>query len=242
MSLVERLTKRSDISPGDLSYLIHATTTATNAVIRGRGARAGLLVTEGFRACSRSAARFATSSTTCRPRSPKPLIPRQRCHEIPERLRLPRSDARRNSTKTRSPQAVSSLRADNVESIAVCFLHSYQNPAHERRAAAIIRGLHPEIAVSLSSDIAPEIREYWRASTAVINAYIAPVIRRYLESLQTRLARHGSAVQAPHHAVQWRDHDLGNSHGSARCTWSNPVRRPASRRPRTSRVSWISVT
>ena len=74
-----------------------------------------------------------------------------------------------------------------IDSIAVCFLHAYRNPDHEQEAAEVIRRLHPKAMVSLSSEIAPEIREYWRASTTVVNAYIAPVVARYLGNVEQRL-------------------------------------------------------
>ena len=81
------------------------------------------------------------------------------------------------------------LVAKGVESIAICFLHSYQNPAHEQAAANIVRRVLPHAHLSVSSDIAPEIREYWRASTAVVNAYIAPMVRTYLEAVEANLRR-----------------------------------------------------
>jgi N-methylhydantoinase A len=199
IALVERLAERSAVDLGELSYIIHATTTATNAVIEGRGARAGLLVTEGFRDVLEIGRQVRHELYNLQTEKPRPLIPRQRCLEIRERLDY-RGRTLVELDEESVAGAVEQLHADGVESIAVCFLHSYQNAAHEQRAAAIIRGLYPEIAVSVSSDIAPEIREYWRASTAVINAYIAPVIRRYLESLQTRLVDMG--VRSRLHIMQ----------------------------------------
>ena len=199
ISLVERLAERSAVDLGELSYIIHATTTATNAVIEGTGARAGLLVTEGFRDVLEIGRQVRHELYNLQTEKPTPLIPRQRCLEIRERLDY-RGQTLVELDEESVAAAAAQLHAENVELIAICFLHSYQNPVNEHRAAAIIRGLYPEIAVSVSSDIAPEIREYWRASTAVINAYIQPVIRRYLEALQSRLVDMG--VRSRLHIMQ----------------------------------------
>jgi N-methylhydantoinase A len=88
-------------------------------------------------------------------------------------------------------RAVERLASAGIDSIAVCFLHAYRNPTHEQQAAEIIRRVHPRATVSLSSEIAPEIREYWRASTTVVNAYVAPVVARYLGNVEQRLEQAG---------------------------------------------------
>ena len=89
-------------------------------------------------------------------------------------------------------EAATALRTQGVTSIAVCLLHAYQNPVHERRVSELITEHHPQATVSLSSDIAPEIREYWRASTTVTNAYVAPLVNAYLEAIERRLRRRAS--------------------------------------------------
>ncbi len=181
-----RLVDRAALEPEDLRYVIHATTVATNAVLERRGAEAGLLVTQGFRDLLEIARQVRYELYNLQTTKPIPLIPRQRCLEIPERLNY-QGDVLVPLDEEAVVTAVHALRAQRVQAIAVCFLHSYRNPTHEARAAEIIRRLYPEAMISLSSEIAPEIREYWRASTTVTNAYIMPMVRRYLETVERRL-------------------------------------------------------
>jgi N-methylhydantoinase A len=117
---------------------------------------------------------------------PRPLVPRYLCFGIPERL-----DATGKVLTPLDEQAVASaaeqLKKEGVEALAVCFLHSFLNPAHEKRTREIVREVFPEAVVSLSSEVAPEFREYFRASTTVINAGVRPIVERYLSNIEDRL-------------------------------------------------------
>jgi N-methylhydantoinase A len=125
---------------------------------------------------------------------PPPLVPRHRCLGIPERI-----DANGRVVVPLDEEAVRDagrrLRAEGVAAIAVCFLHSYLNPDHERRAAELLREVFPEAMLSLSCDVAPEFREYFRASTTVINAAVRPVVARYLRSIEDRLRAAGLGAE-----------------------------------------------
>ena len=119
------------------------------------------------------------------------------------------------------------LRREGVESVAVCLLHSYVNPEHERRVGAILAEELPGVPISLSAEVAPEFREYLRASTTVINAVIRPVVERYLERIEGRLADAGVAGEAARDAVERRRLQLRGGRASGRCSWSSPGRPPA---------------
>jgi N-methylhydantoinase A len=183
---VERLMTRGGVNPADFQYMVHATTVATNAMLERRGARVALLTTEGFRDVLEIARQIRHELYNLQTEKPRPLVPRERCLEVGERLDY-RGEIVQPLDEGSVASAVATLRAQAVTSIAVCLLHAYQNPVHEHRTREIIRQLYPEASISLSSDIAPEIREYWRASTTVANAYVAPLVSAYLEAIERRL-------------------------------------------------------
>ena len=178
----------------DLSVVIHGTTLATNAIIERKGAKTALLVTQGFRDSIEMAYENRFEQYDIFMERPPPLIPRELRLPVPERM-----DARGNVVDPLDEAAlaalVPTLRAEGVGSVAVGFLHSYANPAHEDRAGAILRDLAPDLSVTLSHAVSPEIREYERWSTACANAYVQPVMDRYLHHLEESLRRDG--VTAP---------------------------------------------
>jgi N-methylhydantoinase A len=177
-------------APDELRFVVHATTVATNAVLERRGAVGGLLVTRGFRDILEIGRQIRYELYNLQTDKPPALIPRERCLEITERLG-PDGEVLVPIDETSVARAVEVFRMQGVTSIAVCFLHAYQNPIHERRARDAIRQLYPEAAISLSSEIAPEIREYWRASTTVVNAYIARLVRAYLGAIEQKVHTRG---------------------------------------------------
>jgi N-methylhydantoinase A len=187
---LQRLASRASISSEQLEHIIHATTVATNAVLERRGGRVGLLVTQGFRDVLEIARQIRYELYNLQTEKPSPLVPRDRVFEIAERLDY-RGAVIRPLDEQAVIKAVEGLRAQQVDSVAICFLHSYQNSTHEQQAASIVRRISPEMIISISSDIAPEIREYWRASTAAANAYIAPVVAKYLDAIEQKLIRTG---------------------------------------------------
>jgi N-methylhydantoinase A len=174
----------------EVGLFVHGTTLATNAVIERRGARIGLLATQGFRDILDIASESRYDQYELALQRPVPLAPRELRFTVPERMdvhgavRLPLDEAA-------VAALVPALRAEGIESLAVAFLHSYANPAHERRAAEILRAAMPELALSLSSEVCPEIREYERTSTTAVNAYVQPLMDRYLSRMQALLAEAG---------------------------------------------------
>ena len=187
------------MSAEQLRFVIHATTVATNALLERRGARAGLLVTAGFRDILEIARQVRYELYNLQTEKLPPLIPRERCLEVVERLDH-RGEVLVPLDKESVALAVSELLEAEIDSLAICFLHAYRNPAHERRAREIAEERAPELTISLSSEIAPEIREYWRASTTATNAYVAPIVRRYLGSVERKLSERG--IPATLHIVQ----------------------------------------
>jgi N-methylhydantoinase A len=163
----------------DVDVFIHGTTLATNAIIERRGAKTALIATEGFRDVLDIGTESRYDQYDLAIDKPKPLVPRYLRFTVPERIdahgdvRLPLDEA---AVRALAPK----LRVQNVESVAFAFLHAYANPAHERRAASILQAEMPDVWVTLSSAVCPEIREYERTSTAVANAYVQPLMDGYL--------------------------------------------------------------
>ena len=177
---------------GPVEELVHATTIATNAILEGRGARTALLTTRGFRDVLELRRLRTPQLYDLRFAPPPPLVERRLRLEVEERL-----DAEGGVVTPLDDASVAGAleraRADGVEAVAICLLHSYRNPAHERRVRELAVELLPEVFVTASIDVLPEVREYERTSTTVINAYVGPVVRRYLGSLGRRLEEAGLA-------------------------------------------------
>jgi N-methylhydantoinase A len=194
LAAASRILSENAVPVPAVRYVVHGTTVATNAVIEGDIAPAGLLTTEGFRDILEIARQIRPSLYDLRFEKPRPLVPRHRCLEVPERL-----DAAGRVITPLDEEAVRAaarqLRAEGVQAIAVCFLHSYANPSHERRAGEIIREVFPEAMISLSSEVAPEFREYFRASTTVINAALRPVVAHYLQGIEEQLRAAGLTAE-----------------------------------------------
>lgn len=199
---------QADLSLGPDDYLVHGTTIGTNAIVEGKGARVGLLTTRGFEDVLeiRRVARPKEAAFDFEVDNPPPLVPRYLRRGVVERVT---SNGRVHTPLDEESvcEAVAYLRDQGVEAIAVCLLFSFLNPAHERRVAELCVSLHPEALVSLSSAVCPEFREYERTCTTVMNAYLGPVIKRYMVNLQARL-------QSTHGAV--RLHIMQSNGGSMR--------------------------
>ena len=172
---------------GQLELILHGTTVASNAILTGDGARTGMITTEGFRdICEiRRGMRLSSMYNLFVPPY-QPLVPRYRRLGVAERT-LHTGEIMTPLSETDVKKAAESLRKQGVQSIAVCFLHSYANPKNERRAAELCRQLCPGVFVTASHDILPVWREYERFSTTVAAAYIGPVVDRYLNTLESRL-------------------------------------------------------
>jgi N-methylhydantoinase A len=194
MTALQRLLDEADVAPGAVRYLVHATTVATNAIIEGKTAKTGFVTTDGFRDMLEIARQTRPSLYDVHFVKPPPLVPRHRCFGIKERMSS-RGEVAVPFDRDEMERVAGRLRDEGVEAVAVCFLHSYANPDHEKIAAEIIREVAPEILVSTSSDVAPQFREYYRASTTVINAAIRPVVASYVENVESRLAAAGIRCQ-----------------------------------------------
>jgi 5-oxoprolinase (ATP-hydrolysing) len=187
---LEELLARRRLSLDSCSTLVHGTTLVTNAVIERRGAPTALLTTRGFRDILEMGKEQRYDIYDLFLSYPEPLVPRRWRLEVDERLT-------RDGESLRSPDLgqVRSLVAGLVEAgaqaVAVCFLHSYLEPGHEQAVAELIRAEFPALAVSASSEVVPEIREFERTSTTVCNAYVQPLVDRYLARLEAELQRRG---------------------------------------------------
>jgi N-methylhydantoinase A len=190
MRAVERALEDAAAGAPQVGFVVHATTVATNAIIEGKVARSGFVTTEGFRDLLEIARQVRPSLYDTQFEKPKPLVPRDRAVGVVERLG-PKGEVLVALDEQSAHDAAALLRREGVESVAVCLLHSYVNGDHERRLGAILEEELPGVPVSLSAEVAPEFREYLRASTTVINAVIRPVVERYLERIERRLADAG---------------------------------------------------
>ncbi len=183
---VRQLLAAHDIAPARIGRVVHATTLFTNALIERKGARTGLITTAGFRDTLEIGRERKYELYDLFIEMPRPLVPRELRREVAERLG-PDGTVEIALDVAALLREATALVADGVESLAVVFLHSYANAAHERLAATALTQQFPQLSLSLSSDIAPEIREYPRASTTVANAYVRPLAERYLDRLEAAL-------------------------------------------------------
>ena len=170
--------------------LVHGTTVATNALLQHKGARIGLLTTEGHRDVIEMREGLKDDRYNLRLPPPEQLVPRRLRLEIRERLR---ADGRIETPLDPGSldRALVHLREENVEAVAVCYLHAYRDPKHERATRAAIERSLPGVYVSLSSEVLPQIKEFERVSTTIVNAYVGPAVSRYLARLEGRLAEAG---------------------------------------------------
>lgn len=175
-----------ELTPDFVSEIVHGTTIATNAILENKGVRTALVTTKGFRDVLefrrlRFPDLFSLDYTP-----PKPLVPRRRRFGVDERM-MHDGSARRPLDETSLDCVLNDLEEAKPDAIAICLLHSYANPDHEQRVTEAVRDRFPDIYVSASIDVLPEIREYERTSTTVINSYIGPIVDSYLKSMRLRL-------------------------------------------------------
>jgi 5-oxoprolinase (ATP-hydrolysing) len=187
---LDELTKMAGIGLGDVSEIVHGTTLVTNAIIERRGAKLGLITTEGFRDILEMGTEQRYDIYDLFLGFPEPLVPRHRRLEVRERL------DRDGNVVTALDEAqvkvvLDRLVRDGVAAVAICFLHSYASDRHERRVAEIVRESHPQLAVSLSCDVVAELGEYQRCVTTCANAYVQPLMARYVERLERDLRARG---------------------------------------------------
>jgi N-methylhydantoinase A len=196
-ALTEGLTeilKETDLTCSAVAEIVHGTTVATNAILEHKGARTGLITTKGFRDILEIRRLRMPRLYDMSWRKPEPLVDRHLRLEVDERV-----DHRGSIVKPLESrevrQVISELLAEDVESVAVCLIHSYANDSHEREIGKQLGEMAPRLSCSLSCDVLPEIKEYERTSTTVINAYVRPVIAGYLDKMAVELR--GMGVKAP---------------------------------------------
>ena len=182
-----------DIDLAQVARFRHGATIATNTALERKGARLGVITTRGFRDVLIIGRGNRTDLYDIKATRPEGLVRRSAVIEVDERLG-PDGAALTPLDEAGVAAAARRLAAGGVEAVAVCFLHAYANPAHEIRAAEIVAELLPGVAVSRSSDVLPEHREYDRFATTALNAYVAPRMSRYLQELEGRLAADGLAT------------------------------------------------
>lgn len=182
---------------GDIDFFAHSTTVGTNAMLEETGARTGLLITEGFRGVyevAEQARGYGSVIYDLFFEKPRLLVLPRLTEEIPERLRYD-GEVLQPLDEAAAKERIRKLLDAGVESIAVCLLFSFRNPEHEERLGEIVRGLAPETHISLSSEIVPQIREYYRLSTTVVNAYLNPLLDSYVRRLDHRLGDLGLTAE-----------------------------------------------
>ncbi|MEU0793549.1 hydantoinase/oxoprolinase family protein [Amycolatopsis sp. NPDC005961] len=182
--------------PGAVEQVVHGTTLVTNALIERKGSRTALLATAGFRDVLEMRREHRYELYDLHLELPAPLVPRHLRFDVPERI-LADGSVRTALDEAYVVRLGRELADRGIEAVAVCFLHSFTNPAHERRAAEILAEVAPTLRVALSSDVVPEIREFERMSTTVANVYVQDLTERYLRDLEHRLRRIG-ITGAPH--------------------------------------------
>ena len=187
---IQSVLAASGVTPGEVSLIIHGTTLATNALIERKGVTTALVTTQGFRDSVEMGSESRFEQYDINMEKPLPLGPRRRRFAVPERLNAA-GEVILELDEAAVTALVEPLKSQNVESIAIGFLHSYVNPAHERRAHEILAAALADVTFTLSSDVAPEMREYERFSTACANAYIQPIMAQYLRRLEAGLKSQG---------------------------------------------------
>jgi N-methylhydantoinase A len=182
-----------DRGGADVAYVGHGMTTATNALLQRSGGRIAFVTNEGFRDLLLIGRQNRPSLYDIRKTRPEPLVRREDCHTVRGRLD-PAGNEVTPLDEDGLRRIAETLRRDRVGAVAVCFLHAYANPAHERRAGAILGAALPGVPVCISTEILAEFREYERASTVALNAYLLPVMESYLASLTDLLADPGEGL------------------------------------------------
>ena len=187
------LLAETDIAADAIAEVSHGTTVATNAIIERKGVRVALITTQGFRDVLEIARYRAPQLYDVFFRKPEPLVERRLRFQVPERMTA--------SGEVDTPLDADAVHAvadkcvaEGVDAVAICFINAYANGAHEEEAAALFRARYPDLPVTVSSELVPQIQEYERTSTTVVNAYIRPVIERYARKLEERLKAIGIAV------------------------------------------------
>ena len=187
---LERLVEEAGTSVPELDAVVHGTTLVANTMIERKGAKIGLITTAGFRDSLEMGREIRYDLYDLFFERPKPLAPRFLRLAIDERVNS-NGEVLRPLDESGLQDAAQQLKEEGVEAIAICFMHSYANASHERRAKEVLEAAFPNIPITTSTEVAPEIREYERANTACANAYVLPLMQRYLGNLSDKLSALG---------------------------------------------------
>jgi N-methylhydantoinase A len=187
---IQNCLNAAKINVSKASFFVHGSTVTINAVLERKGACTGLITTQGFRDVYEIGRGNRPEGYNLFFKRPVPLVSRNLRFEVDERL-YASGEVLRALDETTASAVIKALRAAAVESVAVCLLHSYANPAHEERLGQLLRQQFPEAYLSLSHEILHEFREYERTSTTVLNSYVGPIVNRYLVSLEKMLGESG---------------------------------------------------
>ena len=191
---IEKILPSAQASANDVAAAFHGSTVATNAVLERKGAKTGMLVTAGFRyVLEIGRHEIPRKENLYVWQKPKRPVPPRLIVEVPERILVDGRIAQ-PLDEAACREAARRLRDLGVEAVAIVFLHSYANPAHERRAAAIVAEEFPQAAISISSDVLPEFREYERSMATALNAYVQPLVANYVDRIAGGLKERGIAA------------------------------------------------
>ncbi len=174
----------------DLAVVVHGTTLATNAIIERKGAKTALIATDGFRDVIEIADESRYDQYDLNIEKPEVLVPRRLRFTVPERVDV-EGQVRLALDEAAVEKVARLIAKEKCQAVAIALIHGYANPAHEQRIAAILAAIAPDVAITLSSEVCPEMREYERTSTAVANAYVQPLMAGYLGRLETAFAAEG---------------------------------------------------
>jgi N-methylhydantoinase A len=197
---IQELIREPGIDPRSITFLIHGTTVATNAILENKGVSTALLATEGFVDILDIVRQDRPKLYDWRAMRPEPLVPRSQRWEVMERVLFDGREAR-PLDETQVREIARRIKRLGLTSVAVCYLHSYANPDHECRTGELIADEYPDLSISLSSEILPEIKEYERTSTTVMNAAVMPIVERYLRRLSVAIEQIGVASRLHRDAV-----------------------------------------
>lgn len=186
LQAIDRLIERYKINPKEIDFIVHGTTIATNAVIEGKTAKTALITTKGFRDILEIAFQIRPRLYDIFVEKPKPLIPRRYCFEVEERIDS-KGEIITPLNLADLNYIIEKIKSEGIESVVICFLHAYANNKHEKIVAEKIQEKLPEIYVTISTEVCNEFREYTRASTAVINGSVIPIVGKYLNNIENGL-------------------------------------------------------
>ena len=224
-----------------LSVIVHSTTLTTNSIIQRNGAKTALITTAGFRDILEMGREQMYDMYDLHARMPVPLVPRHLRRGVSERVTRD-GDVIWPLDEAEAMSVVDGLISEGVTALAVSFIHAYKNADHERRLQSLAAERHPDLSISVSSEVAPVINEYERTSTTVADAYMKPAVSRYLRGVESGLAEQGLRWQASGHAFGGRRNGQRLGPNAIPCGSWSPARPQARSRPVSTASCWTGST